>query len=78
MGTVQFWSICLLAAVLALLPRVCVITLRNSLRPPEVVRVVMQAASAAAASASATSDVELYKVGGGGVFTKGLDCESYQ
>ena len=37
--------------------RVCLITLRNSLRPPEVVRVVQ----AAAASASASSDVELYK-----------------
>ena len=50
---------CLLAAVLALLPRVCLITLRNSLRPPEVVRVVQAAAAAAAACAS--SDVELYK-----------------
>ena len=59
MGTIQFWSVCLLAAVLALLPRVCLITLRNSLRPPEVVRVVQAAAAAAAACAS--SDVELYK-----------------
>ena len=50
---------CLLAAVLALLPRVCLITLRNSLRPPEVVRVVQAAAAQAAACAS--SDVELYK-----------------
>ena len=37
--------------------RVCLITLRNSLRPPEYVRVVQ----AYAASANAVTDAELYK-----------------
>lgn len=45
MGTMHFWSICLLAAVLAVLPRIALKTLRNTMRPTDTVR-VMQASAA--------------------------------